>query len=73
MNNSTGCGQWSKLARAAPDCYMDYFRILAIPGGEAYGFRPFHEFGHLDQLLSRLDVADVVLSAFQALREVNLA
>ena len=40
---------------------------------EADGFRPFHQLDHFDQLLSGLDVADVILPAFEPLREINLA
>ena len=40
---------------------------------KADGFRPFHQLNHFDQLLSGLDVADVVLPALQPLREINLA
>jgi hypothetical protein len=43
-----------------------------IPGVEAYGFGPFHEFDDFDQLLAGLDIGNVVLSAFQALGEFNL-
>ena len=44
-----------------------------VPGVETYGFRPFHEFDDFDQFLPCFDVADVILSAFQALCEINLA
>ena len=40
---------------------------------KADGFRPFHQLDHFDQLLTGLDVADVVLPAFEPLREINLA
>jgi hypothetical protein len=44
-----------------------------ILGVESDRFRPLHEFKHFDQFLSGLDVADVVLPAFEPLREINLA
>jgi hypothetical protein len=40
---------------------------------EAYGFRPFHEFDNFDQLLSGLDIGNVVLSPLEAFRDINLA
>lgn len=46
---------------------------LGVPGVEAYGFRPFHEFDYIDPLLAGLDIRNIVLPAFQALGEINLA
>src|ERR1700754_628316 len=40
---------------------------------EADSFGPFHQLNHFDQLLSGLDVADVVLPALEPLREIDLA
>src|SRR3954465_12390946 len=45
----------------------------SIAGIETDRFRPFHQFDDLDQLVPGFDVADVVLAAFEKLREINLA
>src|SRR5947209_11605821 len=46
--------------------------FYGVTGVEADSLGPLHEFDHFDELLSGLDVADVILSAFKALCEINL-